>query len=292
MAAENGEFMAATIISGKALAEQIRTKIKEEIAAFQAKNGFLPGLAVVLVGDDPASHTYVAGKERACKEVGMYSEVKRLPVQTTQAELDAVVDEYNARNDIHGLLVQFPLPGHLNEKEIIARIRPEKDVDGLSNQNAGALFAGQRGLISCTPKGVIEMIKSTGQSIEGKSAVVVGRSNLVGKPVAILLMNENATVTICHSRTRNLKEVCRSADILVAATGRPGMIQGDFVKEGAIVIDVGTTRVDGKLKGDVEFDAACERAAYISPVPGGVGPMTITMLLENTMEAAEESIKR
>lgn len=277
----------AVIVSGKALAEKIRGELKEKVTVFEKKHGYAPGLAVILVGDDPASHVYVNNKEKACLALGMKSEVRRLPVETTQKELLALVDEYNAREDIHGLLVQFPLPAHLSQQAVLERIDPRKDVDGLTVANSGALASGLPGLVSCTPRGVIELIRSTGVSIAGKNAVVVGRSNLVGKPVAMLLLNENATVTMCHSKTQNLKQICVQADILVAALGRPEFLTGEYIKEGAVVIDVGTSRVEGKLKGDVKFDEAEQKAAFITPVPGGVGPMTITMLLDNTLLAAE-----
>ena len=277
----------AVIVSGKALAEKIRGELKEKVTVFEKKHGYAPGLAVILVGDDPASHVYVNNKEKACLALGMKSEVRRLPVETTQKELLALVDEYNAREDIHGLLVQFPLPAHLSQQAVLERIDPRKDVDGLTVANSGALASGLPGLVSCTPRGVIELIRSTGVSIAGKNAVVFGRSNLVGKPVAMLLLNENATVTMCHSKTQNLKQICVQADILVAALGRPEFLTGEYIKEGAVVIDVGTSRVEGKLKGDVKFDEAEQKAAFITPVPGGVGPMTITMLLDNTLLAAE-----
>lgn len=281
--------MAAQVISGKALAAKIREGIKEDVKRMKEEKGFIPGLAVILVGDDPASHTYVNNKEKACIEVGMNSFVERMSAETTMEELLEKVDEYNNREDVHGLLVQFPLPKHLDEKKVLARIAPNKDVDGLTVANAGALISGLPGLVSCTPAGVIELIKESGESISGKHAVVVGRSNLVGKPVSMLLLNENATVTMCHSRTQNLAELCRSADILVAAIGKAEFITGEFIKEGAIVIDVGTSRVGKKLKGDVLFEEAVEKAGYITPVPGGVGPMTITMLLKNTLIAAERA---
>ena len=277
----------AVIVSGKALAEKIRGELKEKVAVFEKKHSYAPGLAVILVGDDPASHVYVNNKEKACVALGMKSEVRRLPVETTQEELLALVDEYNAREDIHGLLVQFPLPAHLSQQAVLEHIDPRKDVDGLTVANSGALASGLPGLVSCTPRGVIELIRSTGVSMAGKNAVVVGRSNLVGKPVAMLLLNENATVTMCHSKTQNLKQICAQADILVAALGRPEFLTGEYIKEGAVVIDVGTSRVEGKLKGDVKFDEAEQKAAFITPVPGGVGPMTITMLLDNTLLAAE-----
>lgn len=279
--------MAAQIISGKELSAKLKEALKGKIAAFEKENGYLPGLAVILVGDDPASEVYVRNKEKACKEVGMYSEVLRLPAGTTQEELLAHVRAYNENGRIHGLLVQFPLPGHLSQEEVLNEVDPIKDVDGLTAENAGKLFSGGKGLVSCTPRGVIELIKSTGVSIAGKRAVVIGRSNLVGKPVSMLLLGENATVTMCHSKTKDLKEIAKTADVLVTALGVPEMITKDYIKEGAVVIDVGTSRVNGKLKGDVKFDEASQAAGYITPVPGGVGPMTITMLLDNTLLAAE-----
>lgn len=277
----------ATVVSGKELAEKIRGQLKEKVADFKKKYGYAPGLAVILVGEDPASKVYVNNKEKACIALGMKSEVRRLPQSTTEQELLCLIDEYNKREDIHGLLVQFPLPAHLSQKAVLERIDPNKDVDGLTVANSGALASGMPGLVSCTPRGIIELIRSTGVQIAGKQAVVVGRSNLVGKPVALLLLGENATVTICHSRTKNLKEICAGADILVAAMGKPEFLGGEYIKEGAVVIDVGTSRVEGKLKGDVKFEEAAEKAAFITPVPGGVGPMTITMLLDNTLLAAE-----
>lgn len=277
----------ATVVSGKELAEKIRGRLKEKVADFKKKYGYAPGLAVILVGEDPASKVYVNNKEKACIALGMKSEVRRLPQSTTEQELLCLIDEYNKREDTHGLLVQFPLPAHLSQKAVLERIDPNKDVDGLTVANSGALASGMPGLVSCTPRGIIELIRSTGVQIAGKQAVVVGRSNLVGKPVALLLLGENATVTICHSRTKNLKEICAGADILVAAMGKPEFLGGEYIKEGAVVIDVGTSRVEGKLKGDVKFEEAAEKAAFITPVPGGVGPMTITMLLDNTLLAAE-----
>jgi len=249
--------------------------------------GKTPGLAVILVGEDPASTVYVNNKEKACQEVGIYSQVLRMPAATSQEDLLKQIEAYNNDSKINGILVQLPLPGHIDESEVIRAISPKKDVDGFHVQSAGALFTGLPGFVSCTPKACIKLIKKTGVDIKGKHAVVVGRSNIVGKPVSILLLNENATVTMCHSKTKDLDQVCASADILVAAIGRPEFITGDFVREGAIVIDVGINRVDGKLKGDVKFDEAEKKAAYITPVPGGVGPMTITMLMENTVEACE-----
>lgn len=274
-----------SIIDGKAISAQIRQQLKKDVSALKVQ-GTVPGLAVILVGDDPASAIYVRNKEKACEEVGIRSAVHRLSAQTTQESLISLIQSLNADSAIHGILVQLPLPKPLDPLAVLRAVNPDKDVDGLHVVTAGRLFVGEKGFIPCTPKGIMHLIKSTGTQISGKNAVVVGRSNMVGKPVAHLLMGENATVTICHSRTRDLDKVCANADILVAAVGRPEMITGDFIKPGAVVIDVGTTKVDTKLKGDVLFEEAVKKAAYITPVPGGVGPMTITMLLENTIEAA------
>lgn len=279
--------MSAKIIDGKETARKLRETIKTQVENLKAK-GFTPGLAVVLVGNDPASQVYVGHKEKACKEVGFHSEVYRLPETTSQEELLKLIDNLNNDKKIHGILVQLPLPGHLNEKEVINKISPVKDVDGFHPLSAGALFVGEKSLVPCTPKGCIHLIKETGFDLQGKKAVVVGRSNIVGKPVAILLLNENATVTICHSRTKNLKAELLEADVVVAAVGKPNFITGDMIKPGAVVIDVGINRLDnGKLVGDVEFETAKEKAGWITPVPGGVGPMTIAMLLQNTLEAAQ-----
>lgn len=273
------------IIDGKAIAQELKERLKTDVRAL-LEAGVTPGLAVVLVGDDPASAVYVRNKQRGCEEIGIHSVVRHLPAATTQAQLTALIHSLNADPALHGILVQLPLPAHLNELAVLREVNPDKDVDGLHVVTAGRLLVGEKGFIPCTPKGIIRLIKSTGIDICGKSAVVVGRSNMVGKPVSLLLMANNATVTMCHSRTKNLAEVCAGADILVAAIGRPGMITGEYVKPGAVVIDVGTTKVDGKLMGDVLFGQAAEKAAFLTPVPGGVGPMTITMLLENTIEAA------
>jgi len=279
--------MTAKIIDGKETARKIRENIKEQVEKLKA-TGMVPGLAVILVGNDPASQVYVGHKEKACKEVGFHSEVYRLAAETTQEELLALIERLNNDEKIHGILVQLPLPKHLDEKEVINKISPRKDVDGFHPLSAGALFVGEKSLVPCTPKGCIHLIKETGFDLKGKKAVVVGRSNIVGKPAAILLLNENATVTICHSRTQNLKAELLEADVVVAAVGKPNFITGDMIKPGAIVIDVGINRLDdGKLVGDVEFETAKERAGWITPVPGGVGPMTIAMLLQNTLEAAQ-----
>lgn len=276
--------MAARIIDGKAISEQLRSQLREEVASL-TERGAKPCLAVIIVGEDPASKVYVRNKERACKQLGMDSILLRLPEGTTQEELLREVRRLNADSAVNGVLVQLPLPAHLDEQAVLREISPEKDVDGFHAVNAGRLMQGERCTVACTPAGCLDLIRSTGVSIEGAEAVVVGRSNIVGKPMAMLLLQNNATVTICHSRTRNLAEVTRRADILVAAVGRPRMITGDMIKPGAVVIDVGINRVDGKLVGDVDFESAQEVAGWITPVPGGVGPMTITGLMRNTIAA-------
>ncbi|MGN1069176.1 MAG: bifunctional methylenetetrahydrofolate dehydrogenase/methenyltetrahydrofolate cyclohydrolase FolD [Candidatus Fimadaptatus sp.] len=276
--------MAARIIDGKAISEQLRSRLREEVASL-TERGAKPCLAVIIVGEDPASKVYVRNKERACKQLGMDSILLRLPEGTTQEELLREVRRLNADSAVNGVLVQLPLPAHLDEQAVLREISPEKDVDGFHAVNAGRLMQGERCTVACTPAGCLDLIRSTGVSIEGAEAVVVGRSNIVGKPMAMLLLQNNATVTICHSRTRNLAEVTRRADILVAAVGRPRMITGDMIKPGAVVIDVGINRVDGKLVGDVDFESAQEVAGWITPVPGGVGPMTITGLMRNTIAA-------
>jgi methylenetetrahydrofolate dehydrogenase (NADP+)/methenyltetrahydrofolate cyclohydrolase len=279
--------MSQHIIDGKQLVGDIRGKIKEEVDALAA-DGYRPGLAVVLVGEDPASAVYVRNKAKSCDQVGIYSEVHRLPAETTQAELLELVDKLNRAANIHGILVQLPLPKHISEDAVIDAIAIEKDVDGFHPINVGNLSIGKPSLLPCTPAGVIEIIKRTGTTISGKKAVVIGRSNIVGKPVSMLLLRENATVTICHSRTENMKELCREADILVVAIGKPKFVTKEFVKPGAVVIDVGINRLeDGKLAGDVDFDDVVDTAGPITPVPGVVGPMTITMLLQNTLQAAK-----
>ncbi len=274
------------IIDGKSISAGIREELKKRVEALKQK-GVAPGLAVILVGDDPASAVYVRNKEKGCEETGIYSAVHRLSAQTSEEEVISLIRSLNADNRIHGILVQLPMPGRLSERAVLRAVDPDKDVDGLHVVTAGRLLTGEKGFVPCTPKGIIRLIKTTGVDISGKRAVVVGRSNLVGKPVSILLLSENATVTMCHSRTADLAKICSEADILVAAIGKPGMIKGEFIKQGAVVIDVGTTKVDGKLKGDVAFEEAAAKASFITPVPGGVGPMTVTMLLENTVEAAE-----
>ena len=281
--------MAAIKMDGKALA----AKVKEEVAAQVAGMECKPGLAVVLVGDNPASRVYVNGKKKDCAECGIYSEEYAIPAETTQQELLELVDTLNNREDIDGILVQLPLPKHLNEKEVLLAIRPDKDVDCFHPFNVGELMIGEQGFQPCTPAGVMRMLKEYGIDPAGKHCVIVGRSNIVGKPQAMLMLRENATVTICHTKTPDLKAECLRADILVAAAGRVGLITGDMVKEGAVVIDVAMNRNEaGKLCGDVVFDEAVERASYITPVPGGVGPMTRAMLMENTLFAAKQHGKK
>jgi len=277
------------IIDGKQIAKNIREELKGQITD-QEKAGRVPGLAVVLVGDNPASETYVGMKEKAAEEIGIHSELHDVDSSISQEELLDLVDQLNNDNKIDGILVQLPLPDHIDELAVIEAIDPGKDVDGFHPINTGRLFSGQKDLLRfdpCTPLGIIELIERKGIDIEGKNAVIVGRSNIVGKPVAHLLLERNATITVCHSRTKDLKKETLDADILVAAVGRPNFITGDMVKEGACVVDVGINRVDGKLVGDVEYDSAYERAGAITPVPGGVGPMTIAMLMKNTVKARE-----
>lgn len=281
--------MTATLIDGKAISASIREQIQSEVARLIGQ-GVHPGLAVVLVGDDPGSKVYVGSKERSCKELGIYSEVHRLPASTSQEELLALVDRLNCQDNIHGILVQLPLPGHINEKAVIDAIAVEKDVDGFHPINVGNLMIGDDSLLPCTPAGVIEMIKRTGVDIAGKHAVVIGRSNIVGKPVSMLLQRENATVTMCHSKTANMRELTRQADILVVAIGRAKFVDRSYVKPGAVVIDVGMNRLEnGKLAGDVDFEDVKEISGPITPVPGGVGPMTIVMLMQNTLIAAKRA---
>jgi methylenetetrahydrofolate dehydrogenase (NADP+) / methenyltetrahydrofolate cyclohydrolase len=278
--------VAATIIDGKAVAARVRADVARDVEAFVAETGVRPGLATVLVGDDPASGIYVANKQKACAEVGIAGFDHRLPAETSQDDLGTLLDELGADDAVSGILLQLPVPGHIDSGAMIQRIDPDKDVDGLTPISAGRLELGLPGLRPCTPSGIIELLDTAGVELEGAEAVVVGRSNLVGKPVAQLLLERNATVTICHSRTRDLAAVCARADVLVAAVGRDRMVKGDWVKPGAAVIDVGMNRTDDGLFGDVDFDSAAAVAGAITPVPGGVGPMTIAMLLRNTLAAA------
>ncbi len=279
--------MSANIIDGKAVSASVKAAVAAETAEL-AKQGIVPGLAVVIVGDDPASRVYVNNKKKACAAVGFRSEEYALPAETTEVELLALVEELNGRAEINGILVQLPLPKQIDEHKVIAAIAPEKDVDAFHAANVGKIMIGDYDFLPCTPSGCMDLIHSTGVEIAGKTCVVIGRSNIVGKPMAMLLLHESGTVTICHSKTRNLKEICKTADILVVAIGKAKFITGDMIKEGAVVIDVGMDRdEDGKLCGDVDFDSAKEVAGYITPVPGGVGPMTIATLMRNTLTAAK-----
>jgi methylenetetrahydrofolate dehydrogenase (NADP+) / methenyltetrahydrofolate cyclohydrolase len=281
--------MSARLIDGKSISESIRGELKLEAEKMRL-HGIIPGLVVIVVGEDPASQLYVRNKAKACEQLGYYSEVVRLPEQTSQAELLGLIHRYNAANNVNGILVQLPLPKHIEEKAVLDAIAVEKDVDGFHPVSVGNLLIGDDALVPCTPAGVIELLKRTGNDPSGKHAVVIGRSNIVGKPVAMLLLRENATVTICHSRTPNIMELSRQADIIVAAVGVPNLVKKEWVKPGAVVIDVGINRLpDGKLCGDVDFEDVRETAGWLTPVPGGVGPMTITMLLSNTMKAAKRA---
>ncbi|MBP3370966.1 MAG: bifunctional methylenetetrahydrofolate dehydrogenase/methenyltetrahydrofolate cyclohydrolase FolD [Clostridia bacterium] len=281
--------MSAVILDGKALAASIREDLSQKVQTLIEETGVKPTLAVIVAGDDPASAVYVRNKERACIGAGMGSIVDRLPQDVTQEELEALVRRYNEDDSIHGILVQLPLPKHLDESRVLELIDPKKDVDGFHAVNMGALLSGMEGFVPCTPKGVMRLIESAGIDLSGKNAVIVGRSNIVGKPAALLLLQKNATVTVCHSKTEDLSSFTKNADVLVAAVGRPNMITGDMVKPGAVVIDVGINRTESGLVGDVDFASASEVAGYITPVPGGVGPMTIAMLLENTYIGAKNS---
>ena len=283
--------MDAKIIDGKLISASIREKIKEKTNAIKDKYSRVPGLAAVLVGEDPASQIYVRNKRKSCEDVGIYSEEHKLPESTTQDELLELINKLNNDKKINGILVQLPLPKHIDDSLILNSVSSEKDVDGFHPINAGYLFEGKPQFIPCTPHGIIKMLEFYDIDIEGKNAVVLGRSNIVGKPAAILLLQKNATVTICHSRTKNLEDVLKEADIIVAAIGRAHFVKKEMVKEGAIVIDVGINRLDtGKLAGDVDFEAVKKISGFITPVPGGVGPMTITMLLWNTLTSLEKSI--
>jgi methylenetetrahydrofolate dehydrogenase (NADP+) / methenyltetrahydrofolate cyclohydrolase len=278
--------MPAQIIDGKTIAKEIRQQIKEQVARLVATGKTPPGLAVVIAGNDPASRVYVNSKKKACAEAGIYSEEHTFPETVTEAEVIAVINQLNQSPKIHGILVQLPLPDQINERNVIESINPKKDVDGLHPSSVGNLLIGTPTFIPCTPEGIMVLLQKTGVEFKGKRAVVIGRSMLVGKPVAVLLLAQHATVTICHSRTQNLPAVAKEADILVVAIGKPNFINGDAIKPGAVVIDVGMNRLDDKLVGDVEFESAAKVAGYITPVPGGVGPMTIAMLLQNTLQAA------
>lgn len=278
----------AKIIDGKAVSAAIKEQVRDEIA----RDGIKAGLAVVIVGNDPASRVYVNNKKKACEFCGIQSFEYALPEETTMEQLLELIDTLNGDENVNGILVQLPLPKQLDEKEVIARISPEKDVDAFHEQNVGKIMIGNYSFLPCTPSGCMDLIHSTGVEISGKECVVIGRSNIVGKPMAMLLLHENGTVTICHSRTKNLADVCSRADILVAAVGKPNFVTADMVKEGAVVIDVGINRLpDGKLCGDVKFDEVSEKAGWITPVPGGVGPMTIATLMKNTLTAAKQQKK-
>ncbi|MGN0437729.1 MAG: bifunctional methylenetetrahydrofolate dehydrogenase/methenyltetrahydrofolate cyclohydrolase FolD [Lachnospiraceae bacterium] len=276
----------ADLIDGKVISQQIKDELKEKVAGLKAQGKEI-GMAVIQVGNDPASSVYVGNKKKACAYIGIRSESYELPEETTEEELLSLIERLNQDDNIHGILVQLPVPKHINEDTIIKAISPKKDVDGFHPQSVGALSIGQPGFVSCTPAGVIQLLKRSGVSIDGKNCVVIGRSNIVGKPMALLLLRENGTVTITHSHTKNLKEICKQADILVVAIGRPKMIDASYVKDGAVVIDVGIHRNENnKLCGDVDFDSVEPVASMITPVPGGVGPMTIAMLMNNCVEAA------
>lgn len=280
--------MSAKVISGKEVATSIKDGLKVEVESLK-KSGINPKLTVILVGDDPASHSYVKGKEKACKEVGIESQLIFMEDNISEEFLLSEINKLNNDSTVHGFLVQLPLPKHIDEKAVINAISPEKDVDGFHPINVGKMMIGEDAYLPCTPNGIIELIKSTGTKIESKHVVIVGRSNIVGKPVALLLLRENATVTICHSKTADLKAITKQADILIVAVGKPELITEEFVSPGTIVIDVGTNRLEnGKWVGDCEFQGVSKVASFITPVPGGVGPMTITMLIKNTVEAAKK----
>lgn len=282
----------SNIIDGKAVSQSVKDRIKEEVAELKVKHGVVPGLAVIIVGDNPASRIYVNNKKKACEYVGFDSYEYALPEETTEQELLELIQKLNNDEKIDGILCQLPLPKHIDENVIINSIAPNKDVDAFHPVNVGKIMIGDYSFLPCTPAGVMELIASTGVEIKGKECVVVGRSNIVGKPMSMLLLHKSGTVTICHSKTKDLKAECKRADILVAAVGVPNLIKGDMIKEGAVVIDVGMNRLEnGKLCGDVEFESASKAAGYITPVPGGVGPMTIAMLMQNTLTAAKVNRK-
>lgn len=275
-----------TIIDGKALSQSVKDQVKVNVAEFEKKHGRKIKLAVLLVGDNPASQVYVKNKIKACEYVGIESLSFVLPSESTQEQVEELVISLGEQKDVDGILVQLPLPKHINEERVLNLIPASKDVDGFLAQNIGNLAMNKPSTVACTPAGIMKMLYSIGVDLNGKNAVVIGRSNIVGKPIAMLLLNENCTVTVCHSKTKNLKEICLSADILVAAIGKSEFVTADMVKEGAIVIDVGINRTQNGLKGDVDFESVCNKASYITPVPGGVGPMTIAMLMENTYKCA------
>ncbi|MZG54305.1 MAG: bifunctional methylenetetrahydrofolate dehydrogenase/methenyltetrahydrofolate cyclohydrolase FolD [Nitrospinae bacterium] len=278
------------LIDGKKVSAEVRNRLAEETKNLKEKTGKEPGLATVLVGDDPASAVYVRNKNKTCRELGFQSFENQLSSDTTEEQLLSLIDELNSNPNVHGILVQLPLPDQIDSEKILQAIDPKKDVDGFHPVNVGKLVVGNALLTPCTPTGIIELLDHYGIEISGKHAVIVGRSNIVGKPVSMLLLQRNATITICHSRTRNLEEVTRGADILIAAVGRAHFVTENMVSEGAVVIDVGINRVDGKLTGDVDFEPVSKKASYITPVPGGVGPMTIALLMENTLKAFKDSI--
>ena len=283
--------MSAQILDGKSIAAKVRAEVASSVAQFRASNGRAPGLDVILVGDDPASQVYVRNKEKAALEVGMRGRIHRLAATSSEADVRSCIERLNGDDEVDGFLVQLPLPAGLPETALLDGVAPSKDVDGLHPVNAGLLALGRAKLASATPRGVMRLLAETGIELVGSRAVIIGRSNIVGKPLAQLLLGAHMTVTIAHSRTRDLPDVCRQADVLVAAVGRPALVRGDWIKPGAVVIDVGTTRNDaGKLTGDVAFDEVRERASWVTPVPGGVGPMTIACLLENTLIAARERV--
>ena len=283
----------AVIIDGKAVAREVQKQIKEDVEGLERRWGLVPGLAVVLVGDDPASHIYVRNKEKACKEVGIKSFEHLLPATISEKDLLALVQQLNKDKNVHGILVQLPLPPHIHAEKIIEAIAPHKDIDGFHPVNQGRLALGADGFRPCTPMGIMKLLEAADCDPKGRNAVVVGRSNIVGKPVALMLLEKHATVTICHSRTASLRDEVARADILIVAIGKAGLVRGEWVKPGAVVIDVGVNRLpSGKLAGDVEFETAKDRASAITPVPGGVGPMTICMLLFNTLKAAKGSLQR
>lgn len=277
--------MSAVIIDGKATSKKLRGEVYEKVSKLEAL-GIRAGLAVVIVGDNPASRTYVNNKKKACAECGIYSEEYALPTETTEEELLTLIDKLNNKKDINGILVQLPLPKHISEDKVIAAINPDKDVDAFHVQNVGKIMTGDFDFLPCTPAGVMALFEEYGIDVAGKRAAVIGRSNIVGKPMSMLLLHKNATVTICHSKTKNIEEILRNSDIIVAAVGREAFVKGDMVSEGAVVMDVGINRnAEGKLCGDVDFESVSEKASFITPVPGGVGPMTITMLMKNTLRA-------